>query len=80
MSTVIEYGKYIVLRDELDGSSNLIKVKAMMVHPDRDGKPRGICEKITYDVNGVAIAWDYPKFVNYEITSSGADYILTPVV
>jgi hypothetical protein len=73
------YGEYIQLRDEADASSNVIKVKAMMIHPDRDGKKRGICEKITYNNEGVAIAWNYPKFVDFMISFTGTDYILTPV-
>ena len=76
MSTVIEYGTYIELRDEVDSQGNVIKVKAMMVHPDIDGKNRGISERITYNNEGIAIAWDYPKFTNKQIVNTGTDYIL----
>jgi len=75
----LEYNKYVQLPEETDPNGNVIKVRGMMIHPSFDGKSRGLCERITYNNKGVAIAWNYPRFTNQEIVQSGDHYVLTPV-
>lgn len=65
---------FVKLKDEKDSKKRLVKVRAIVYEPDGNGDVHGICERITYNKEGMPIRWEYPPIKNMEIvqrTSGG---------